>query len=182
MIYNKGNIMTNTAIVSIICPDEVGLIADVAGRLFDQGANLADITFAVLGGNAEFTAVCELPDGIDAETIDAALRQLEKLKNADITVLPFEEAAAGGDMMTHRVAIISGGDRPGLVARLCEVFGEFKANIVRLNSEKIQAPGKEHYVIRAAVSIPKESEKSCMATVANTAGELGLRCDWREEK
>ena len=152
MIYNKGNIMTNAAIVSILCPDEVGLIADVAGRLFDQGANLADTTFAVLGGSAKFTAVCELPDGVGAETIDAALRQLEKLKDADITVLPFEQAAArGGDMMIHRVAIISGGDRPGLVARLCEVFGEFKANIVRLNSEKIQAPGEDHYVIRAAV-------------------------------
>ncbi len=181
MIYNKGNIMTNTAIVSILCPDEVGLIADVAGCLFDQGANLADTTFAVLGGGAEFTAVCELPDGIDAETIDASLRQLEKLKDADITVLPFEQATARGGMMTHRL-VISGGDRPGLVARLCEVFGEFKANIIRLNAEKIPAPGEEHYVIRAAVSIPEESEKSCLATIANTAGELGLRCDWRKEK
>jgi glycine cleavage system transcriptional repressor len=179
MIYNKGNIMTNTAIVSILCPDEVGLIADVAGCLFDQGANLADTTFAALGGGAEFTTICELPDGIGAETIDTALRQLEKLKNADITVLPFEQATARGDMMTHRV-VISGGDRPGLVARLCEVFGEFKANIIRLNSEKIQASGEEHYVIRAAVSIPEKSEKSCMATVANTAGELGLHCNWRE--
>jgi len=181
MIYNKGNIMTNTAIVSILCPDEVGLIADIAGCLFDQGANLADTTFAVLGGGAEFTAVCELPEGVGAETIDAALRQLEKLKDADITVLSFDEATARVGVVTHRV-VISGGDRPGLVARLCEVFGEFKANIVRLNSENIQAPGEEHYVIRAAVSIPEKSEKSCLATVANTAGELGLRCDWREGK
>ena len=45
--------MTTTALISIICEDHPGLIADVTGRLFDLGVNLGDTTFAVLGGGAE---------------------------------------------------------------------------------------------------------------------------------
>ncbi len=34
------------------------------------------------------------------------------------------------------------------------------------------------YVTRFSVSIPPAAEKSCLNTVANIAGELGLTCDW----
>ena len=54
--------MSNIALVSVLCQDHPGLIAAIAGRLFDIGANLGDTTFAVLGGAAEFNSVCELPD------------------------------------------------------------------------------------------------------------------------
>ena len=56
--------MANIALVSILCRDHPGLIAAIAGRLFDIGANLGDTTFAVLGGAAEFNSVCELPDEV----------------------------------------------------------------------------------------------------------------------
>ena len=63
--------MATTALISILCPDRIGLVAAIAGRLFDLGGNLADTTFAVLGGGAEFTAVCEFPEGVTPETIEA---------------------------------------------------------------------------------------------------------------
>ena len=37
-------------LVSVFCPDRTGLIAAIAGRLFDLGANLGDTSFTVLGG------------------------------------------------------------------------------------------------------------------------------------
>ena len=47
----------HTALISILCEDHAGLIADVTGRLYDLGINLGDTTFAVLGGGAKLTLV-----------------------------------------------------------------------------------------------------------------------------
>ncbi len=53
--------MDGTALISILCPDRAGLVAAIAGHLFDLGVNLRDTSFAVLGQGAEFTAVCVSP-------------------------------------------------------------------------------------------------------------------------
>ena len=173
--------MAATGLISVLCPDRIGLVAAIASRLFDLGGNLADTTFAVLGGGAEFTAVCEFPEGVALETVEAELCGLPELKDADVTVSSFDLAPVHGPsgQITHRITV-SGGDRPGLIARLCEVFVQFKANIVRLNAERIPGPGNDQYVVNMAVWIPEASARSCLATVANTAGELGLSCHWEK--
>jgi len=56
--------MDTVALISVLCEDNPGLIAAITGRLYDIGANLGDTTFAVLGGAAEFTGVCELPASV----------------------------------------------------------------------------------------------------------------------
>jgi len=64
--------MSNRAIVSISCVSQSGLLTTVTESLAAQGCNLADTTFAVLSGSAEFTTVCEMPEGL-AEEIGADL-------------------------------------------------------------------------------------------------------------
>lgn len=173
--------MTVNALVSISCPDRVGLVSAAAGCLFELGVNLGDTTFAVLGEAAEFTSVVEVPTGVTPESIEAALRSLPELIDADISVSPFQLAAVRGPLgkVNYRITV-SGGDRPGLVARLSEVFVEFKANIVRLNAERIGPAHDTQYAVIIAVSIPEENTRSCLATVANTAGGLGLSCEWEK--
>jgi len=173
--------MTKTALISVHCQDRVGLVAAITGRLFDLGGNLSDTTFAVLGGGADFTSICELPDGVDLAETEADLRALPELDGADVAVRPFGMASIHGPSgrVTHRITV-SGGDRPGLITRLCEVFVEFKANIVRLYAEKTPAGGGDSYAITAEVWIPEGRAPSCLATVDNTAGELGLACRWEK--
>lgn len=173
--------MAETVLISVLCPDRVGLVAAVTGRLFDLGGNLGDTVFAVLGGGAEFTSICDLPDGVDPATVERDLRALPELEDADIAVRPFGMASTHGPSgtVTHRI-VVSGGDRPGLIARLCEVFVQFKANVVRLNAQKGIDGGRERYAIVAEVWIPQGSAPSCLATVDNTAGELGLACRWEK--
>ncbi|MBX9634477.1 MAG: amino acid-binding protein [Magnetospirillum sp.] len=165
-------------LISIFCPDRTGLVAAITGRLFEVGANLGDTSFAMLGSGAEFTSVCELPADIPASELAADLASLPELEGARISVRPFDFDAANGPLgrVTHRV-VLSGGDRPGLIARLSEVFGEFKANIVRLDAQRVPEQGL--YVTRLAVSIPERAE-ACLNTVANTAGELNLSCHVEE--
>ena len=172
--------MAYNALVSILCPDRVGLIAAVTGMLHDLGANLADTTFAVLGQAAEFTGICELPDEQDPETVRAALTELPELDAAEVLVRAFgvgpRDAALG--RATHRVECL-GQDRPGLVARLTEVFGDYDANIVRMNTERVAGSDGDDYVIRFAVAIPDKRVDACLATLSNTAAELRQTFRWR---
>jgi glycine cleavage system transcriptional repressor len=171
--------VTKTVLVSVFCRDRPGLVAAIAGRVFDLGANLGDTTFAVLGEGAEFTAVATLPEGVTAEAVERELASLPEAKDGKIKVRDYGLSPVHGPSghITHRIEV-SGGDRPGLVMRLAEAFGQFGANIVRLNAETIPGTGGAHYVTRFAVWIPPERADACLATVANTAGELQLTCRW----
>lgn len=167
--------MAELALVSTVCPDRVGLIAGIAGHLFDQGINLRDVTFAVMGAGAEFSAVCELPAGMEVAELHAGLAATPELAGAQIKVTPFDFDPDPGPLglVTHRIEV-SGGDQPGLIARLSEVFGQFGANIVRLDAQTLPDRDGGRYSIRFAVAIPAERAAACLATVANTAESLGL--------
>lgn len=167
--------MSSVALISILARDRVGLVSAIANHLFSAGVNLRDTTFAALGQGAEFTSVCELPDGLTVATLEADLSGLPELANATIRLRPYEFDPAIGPMglVTHRVEV-SGGDQLGLIARLSDIFAEFGANIVRLDAQKLPESQGGRYVTRFAVWLPPDRAQACLATVANTAGSLGL--------
>jgi glycine cleavage system transcriptional repressor len=165
--------------ITVFCADAPGLVAAVTGRLFDLGANLVDTGFSVLGKGAEFAAVAELPAGLALAEVEAELRAMPALAGAEVAVRPFaldpRHGAAGE--VTHRI-IVSGGDQPGLVARLCEAFAGFGANIVTLHAGPTPQAAGTVYTIRLAVAISPAAAPACLATVSNTAQTLGLACAW----
>ncbi|MCW5700410.1 MAG: amino acid-binding protein [Rhodospirillales bacterium] len=173
--------MAISALVSISCADRVGLVAEITGHLFDIGGNLGDTSFSVLGSASEFNAVVELPEGTDLAEVEAGLRALPAMEAANISVSPFvHRSVHGADAHpTHRITV-SGGDRPGLVARLSEVFVEFDTNIVRLAAERIPSPSGVRYAVVMELHIPEQNIRTCLATVVNTAGGLGLTCHCEE--
>jgi glycine cleavage system transcriptional repressor len=75
----------------------------------------------------------------------------------EVSVTAYSDAAARAptDSITHRITV-SGGDRPGLITRLSQVFVQFKANIVRLNVEKLSDDKDATYRIRIDLSVPKK--------------------------
>ena len=167
--------MASVALISIFSRDRVGLVSAIADHLFAAGVNLRDTTFAALGTGAEFTSVCELPEGLSVTELDNGLAEIPELEGAEIRVVPFAFDPAPGPMgrVTHRVEI-SGGDQLGLIARLSEIFTQYGANIVRLEAQKIPESGGDRYLTRFAVWIPPDRADPCLAAVSNTAGSLGL--------
>jgi glycine cleavage system transcriptional repressor len=163
------------SLVSILCQDRVGLVSTVAGCLFDLGINLGDATFAAMGRGAEFRALCEMPDHLSSSDLEAALRALPELHGAQVSVIRygFDLAHGPANRITHRIEV-GGGDQPGLIARLSEIFMQFDANIVRLDAQKLPADRTDQYVTRFAVALPRAQAVSCLAAVQNTAGNLGL--------
>lgn len=176
--------MASVVMISIFCPDRTGLIAAITGYLFDLGANLGDTGFTVLGAGAEFNAVCEIPKDVEFSDISAGLGSLPELADAEISIRAFSLDPTHGPTgnVTHRITV-SGGDQPGLVARLCETLVEFNANIVTLNAGgagAASARGIGVYAITIAAWIPPENENACLATLANTAENLRLSCKWEQ--
>jgi glycine cleavage system transcriptional repressor len=171
---------TPVALVSILCRDRIGLVAAVADCLFGAGVNLRDTSFAVIGGGAELTAACDLPPDTTLEEIEASLRELPELKGAQIRVSPYDFDAEPTNVgrITHRITV-GGGDQLGLVARLAEIFAQYRANIVRMEARKLSPEEGGLYVTRFAVWIDEAQADSCLAAVGNTAGSLGL--SWRVE-
>lgn len=167
--------------ISLFCPDRPGLVAAVTGRLFDLGANLGDTSFAVLGAGAELTALCDMPAGIHAADVERELAQLPETKGGRLSVTEFGLSSVHGPTgrITHRI-VVEGDDRPGLVARLSEAFGQYGANIVTLNAEFLpgDAAGRPRYLVRFEAFLPERTRESCLATIANAAAELGQTCRW----
>ncbi len=171
--------MSNIVLISVFAPDRTGLVAAITATLFDLGANLASTNFSVLGNAAEFTAVAELPTDVSFNDIQNDLSQVEILENAKITISPFDmkTTADPTGQVTHKITV-SGGDRPGLLARLCEVFVQFKANIVRMNAERVLSITGDQYIVSFFVWLPESTAQTCLATISNTAGGLNLSCTW----
>jgi glycine cleavage system transcriptional repressor len=167
--------MAGLAFVSILCLDRIGLVSAIADHLFEAGVNLRDTTFAVMGKGAEFTSVCELPEGVTAKRLESGLRSLPELQGAEVRAVPYTFDAAPGPTgrITHRIEV-SGGDQLGLIARLSDIFTQHGANIVRLDAQKLPEAEGGRYVTRFAVWLPDDRADSCLAAVANTAGTLGL--------
>ncbi|MBB4286692.1 glycine cleavage system protein R [Roseospira goensis] len=166
--------MPHSLHVQVFCPDRTGLVAGLTGTLFDLGANLGDTRFSVLGQGAEFSAVVTVADDVTADQVQAALAGTPEAREAEITVTAYDAWTKpdDGSAVTHHV-YVSGGDRPGLVTRLAEVFGDFDANIMTLNAYPVPREAGQ-YVIRFAVAIPPGRTDACLATVSNTAQALGL--------
>lgn len=177
--------MANVALISITGKDQLGLIAELTARLFDLGGDLADTTFAVLGTGFEFTAVVEFPDDAVLDEIGRELQALAALEdtNFHIEAFRFDAAHEESGHITHRIRI-SGGDQPGLIARLSEVFAGFGANVVRLNSERLadSEGGQARFVIRFGVAIPEVRVGACLAAIGNTAGQLEMACTWDDAR
>jgi glycine cleavage system transcriptional repressor len=169
--------MTHSLLISIFGPDRTGLVSSITGSLFNLGVNFGDTTFAVLGGGAEFTTVCDSP--VSQQEIEAHLRALPELDGADIKVSQFDLSKIHGPTahITHQITL-RGADHPGLIAQLSEVFIAFDANIVRLDAEKIPGYEGEQYLINISVCIPKSRVDACLASITNTASSLQMHCHW----
>ncbi len=169
--------MTTTILIAANGPDRVGLVAAVTGRLYDLGLNLGDTTFAVLGTGYEFRSIADLPADVNPSQVLTELKAVPELAASTVEVQAFGHKANRDQSgrSTHRIRL-TGGDQPGLIARITEAFVEFGANIVRLNAERAPGADRSIYVTEFEVAIPATRTEACLATVANTAGELQLAC------
>lgn len=170
-------------LVSLTGHDAPGKIAAITGVLFEIGANLCDSAFNQLGAGYEFSAITEFPHGMDRDDICTALRSLDELADCDIRIVALSFAAGreGEYRASHNISF-SGGDRPGLVARISEVLADHGANILRMTSQRVKESTGFDYRTYFEVEIPSENQRKLEAAIYNTAGSLRLDCQFEPLK
>jgi glycine cleavage system transcriptional repressor len=168
---------SNTFLISVMGLDRVGVVSAVTSYLFEIGANLADSAYAVLGKGFEFSCVAEFEAAGAAEEVEDGLKSLELLAGARISVTPFQFDLVHGESgrITHTVEI-TGGDRPGLVARVSEVLVDYGANIVRMSSRRTASDEGFDYRTRFAINVEGARLDALKNALSNTAGSMRLNC------
>ncbi len=170
--------MTQFFLLSLLAPDQSGLISRITAELFDMGINLGDTSFAVLGEGAEFSAVLEMPEGLSEQEVLAHVTGLKELDQAKVQLMPFAFRTLRGETgtITHHVSF-QGDDQPGLIARLTEILSDYGANVVRMDTRIVSKADAPIYIIELWVWIPEARKGACLAAMNNTAASLGMKCE-----
>lgn len=173
--------MATHVLINILAPDQPGLLTAICGALFDLGINLEDTTFSILGEGCEFAAVCEIDEDMDFDVLSQALEALPQLKDATIQIsnFPFGTAQRTIADINYRITI-TGLDQPGLVARFSEIFTQYDANIVRLNSQIMMGEEQGRYQIHIGANISPLRANGCLSALDNTAQQMGQTCIWED--
>jgi glycine cleavage system transcriptional repressor len=136
-------------VISILSRDHVGIIADVTGRLYELGGNLAALSQTVVWDWFTMILCGDFPAEVSAGAIKEAL---EAGGDIHAIVEPF-----GGPLATGRsagdpyVISVDGRDQPGLVWRLARCCAERAINIEDVWNEVRQ----DQFVIILKVTVPK---------------------------
>ena len=173
--------MDRALFLSLKGPDRIGVVSAVTSTLFDAGCNLADTSYAVLGQGYEFTCIMEVPDSLSNDELNSRLSELEVLSDAELTLssFPFSLERDSSSDISHSIEL-SGGDRPGLIARVSEALADYDANIVNMSSRRYEAAdGTYHYKTRFDIHVDDSRKRLCENAIYNTAGSLRLKCSFK---
>lgn len=170
-------------LISIAGQDRIGVVSSVTGYLFEIGANLADTAYAILGEGFEFSCVVNLEGLMTGSELAEGLVALEQLHDTRINVVrfPFNVDRPDSGEISH-ILEIQGGDRVGLVSSISDVLQKYDANIVRMNSRRLEdSTGAVEYRMRFALNVDSDKYAAFDTALVNTAGSLRLTVDLQEK-
>lgn len=160
--------------VTVIGPDRVGIVADVAGSLAALGANLTDSTMTRLRGHFAMTLICSAPVSVaDVERALAGLSGQDGLLVTVREVGPEEERVSESGV--PYLLSVHGADRLGIVAAVATTVAEAGGNITDLSTRLMG----NLYLLVAEVDLADGVADALTQRLADLAGELGVEVSLR---
>lgn len=159
--------------VTVIGPDRVGIVADVAGSLAALGANLTDSTMTRLRGHFAMTLVCSA--GVSVAEVERALSPLSGEDGLLVTVRevgPEGQAAHAGAPF---LLSVHGADRLGIVSAVTRVVADAGGNITDLSTRLLGSL----YLLVAEVDLPEGVAEDLTTRLADLAADLGVEVSLR---
>lgn len=139
-------------VVTAVGADRPGIVAALTGALLGLGGNLEEVRAALLRGSFATALSVQVPDGVAAADVEAALAPVALELGLGLWVGP--AAARGGDAPSPPRAIVSvyGADHPGIVHGITSALAGRGANITDLSSRLVGDPPL--YVLGIEVELP----------------------------
>ena len=163
--------------ISAVGIDRPGIVAAVTGVLVEQGCNLEDTSMSILRGHFAMMLVVAGPDGLAAETLEAALAAPVADLDLVLAVRAIDDSVPSsleGDAWTVSVY---GADRPGIVHRVTQVLADAGVNVVDLTTRMIGDEAHPLYAMLLDVTLPSDLGGDELGfRLAALTDELGVDC------
>lgn len=171
--------MNTQLVMTIIGPDQPGLVEAVSRVVSVHGGNWLESRMAHLAGQFAGILRVEVPPG-RADALTGALTDLE---NSGLKVVIQRCDDDRPDTPLRRIQLeLTGSDHPGIVQHITEVLAAHGVNIEELSTEVTSAPmvGTPMFVAGAVLQVPTslkldELTKALEAVAADVLVDLTLR-------
>ena len=161
--------------VTAVGADRPGIVAGVTRVLFEQGCNLEDTSMTILRGHFAMMLVVAVPDGLDTDALDQAVRGA--VPDLLVSVRPIEDEVAGSPPGDPWAVSVYGADRPGIVYRVASLLADRGVNIVDLSTRVIGAEDRPVYAMLLDVTLPEGLDAASLdADLEALAADVGVEC------
>ncbi|MFP4476966.1 MAG: glycine cleavage system protein R [Desulfatibacillaceae bacterium] len=172
-------------VVSVLGRDRPGVVALVSRVLFDQGANIEDVSQTILQAWFSGTFIATMSNGDD--TGDLARRVSENLAPEGLHVSLFP-LMGGAPVLAEQesepfVVTTMGSDKKGLVAGISEVMASFGVNIASLRAVFRGGESPADNVMIYEVDVPAGVDRNRLKEQLRArAAELGLELSMQHKR
>ena len=164
--------------LSAIGRDRPGIVADLAGLIYECDCNLEDSSMTVLG--SEFAVLLLLScEGEDVERrLSTGCKRLEWEKRLTVFFRPLEgdgPPRPAGTPGTPMECAVTGVDKAGIVARVARVLADHGVNITALSTQSRPEPesGTPIYTMRIQMTVPRTVDRQALrAELERVAADL----------
>jgi glycine cleavage system transcriptional repressor len=162
--------------LSAIGKDRPGIVADVAGLIYECGGNLEDSSMTVLG--SQF-ALLILLSGSGEEfqyRLSTGCKRLEWEKRLSIFLTPLEESESltkSREISEDYELSTTGLDRMGIVHQVSRLLADQGINIADMHTKITPTPesGTPLFTMRVLVQVPREISTAGLLEKLNRLGE-----------
>ncbi len=161
--------------LSAIGTDRPGIVADVAGLIFESGGNLEDSSMTLLGNQF---ALLILLSGSGEEfqfRLSAGCKRLEWEKRLSIFLTPVEEStgAPQAKRSANYELTTTGMDRMGIVYNVSRLLADEGINIADMHTKITPSPetGSPVFSMRVELQVPLEVSPSALLEKLNRLSE-----------
>ncbi len=163
--------MNKSLVMTLIGPDQTGLVDAVARLVSGHGGNWVESRLARLGGHFAGVVRAEAPaDRVEALT--AALRGLET-SGLHVEVHPSDEPAASDEARQRLTLRLVGHDRAGIVHEVAQALAGRGVNVEAFESEVTSAPmtGEPLFAATAELSAPASADLDALREQLDAVAE-----------
>jgi glycine cleavage system transcriptional repressor len=163
--------------ISALGADRPGIVAAVTGVLVEQGCNLEDTSMSILRGHFAMMLVVAAPDGVTAESMEAALAHAAGRYDLVVAVRAMDDAVPESPVGDPYALSVYGADQPGIVHGVAAALAELGVNVVDLATRVIGGPERPVYAMMLDVTLPPGVDAATVeARLQDVCSGLGVEC------
>jgi glycine cleavage system transcriptional repressor len=145
--------------------------------LVGHGCNLEDTSMSILRGHFAMMLVVAVPEGVTAETLDAALAPVAARLDLVLVVRAIDDEVPESPDGSSWTVSVYGADRPGIVNQVASALAADGVNIVDLTTRVIGEPDRPVYAMFIDVTLPPTLDgQTWHDGLMQLADELGVSC------